>query len=276
MENDYQLDGIRLVCYTILYITYRESHGDRRGRLVADSEWLLYALLAGGAVATALVLLYATRMRKPNRKPLPAQAPIILPAEAWSKRFSLSTDRTVTIEEAKEAKEKLKMLDLEREILSFAIRRLYEAQAEGKITEEEREQIAQLYKNRMMSLRDSISKSESVVALHELESMQQDLVKLFSERFDDLGKKVEDLRSRLEIKAEKEEAEAPTEIALPQAETEETPEEAEKEKEKRKPRKKPATAPTPKTEAEKRIDEIRSEVEKVLERLGQIEVEGES
>jgi len=32
-------------------------------------------------------------------------------------------------------------------------------------------------------------------------------------------------------------------------------------------------APSKKTEAEKRIEEIRAEVEKVLERLGQIEVE---
>ena len=35
-------------------------------------------------------------------------------------------------------------------------------------------------------------------------------------------------------------------------------------------------APTRKSEAEKRIEKIRDEVEKVLKRLGQIEVEGES
>jgi len=239
---------------------------------VADSEWLPYALLVVGAIATALVLLYATRTGKTKRKTATEVAPIS-PADAWARRLSLTTERTVTVEEAKEAKDRLKMLDLEREILSFAIRRLYEAQAEGKITEEEREKIAQRYKSRMMKLRDSISKSESVVALHELESMQEDLIKLFSERFDELGKKVEELRTRLEIKAEKEE-EAPTAAVaeLPSS----APEASEKEKEKRKARKKPPPTPTPKTDAEKRIEEIRAEVEKVLERLGQIEVEGET
>ena len=238
---------------------------------MADSEWLVYALLAGGAVATALIVLYATRTRKTKPKTAP-ESPIT-PAEAWTKRLSLTPGRTVSTEEAQEAKERLKMLDLEREILSFAIRRLYEAQAEGKISEEERERIAERYKSRMMKVRDNLSKSESVVALHELESMQEDLVKLFSERFDELGKKVEDLRTRLEIKAEKEgEAAAPT-IELPSAEASA---ETEKEKEKKKMRKKPTPAPTPKTGAEKRIEEIRAEVEKVLERLGQIEVEGES
>jgi len=240
---------------------------------VADYEWLPYALLAAGAVATALIVLYATRMRKTKPKTMPESS--ITPAEAWTKRLSLSPERTVSVEEAQEAKERLKMLDLEREILSFAIRRLYEAQAEGKITEEDRERIAERYKSRMMKVRDNISKSESVVALHELESMQEDLIKLFSERFDELGKKVEDLRTRLEIKAEKEEEAAAQTIELPSAEASETPE-RETEKEKKKVRKKPAPAPTPKTDAEKRIEEIRAEVEKVLERLGQIEVEGES
>ena len=43
---------------------------------------------------------------------------------------------------ANSAKDELRMLDLEREILGDAIRRLYEAQAEGKITEIEREKLA--------------------------------------------------------------------------------------------------------------------------------------
>lgn len=232
---------------------------------MADSEWLLYTLLAAGVVGTALVLFYATRLRKTKKETAP-EAPTS-PVEAWAKRLSLKTERTVTSEEAMGAKERLKMLDLEREILSFAIRRLYEAQAEGKITEDEREKIAQRYKSRMMNVRDKMSKSESVVALHELESMQEDLIKLFSERFDDLGEKVDELRTRLEIKVT-EEASASVPVSPPSEEA------MLPEKKKKRARKKPTPAPTPKTDAEKRIDEIRAEVEKVLERLGQIEVEG--
>jgi len=128
----------------------------------------------------------------------------------------------------------------------------------------------------MLTIRDSISKNESVVALHELESMQEDLIQLFSERFDELGKKVEELRTTLEIKAAEEEAvTSKAAVYVPELEEIEEPGK-EKEKEKRKPRKKPAAAPAPRTDAEKRIEEIRAEVEKVLERLGQMEVEGET
>jgi len=232
---------------------------------VADSEWL-YIIVAVGAVAIALVLLYATRTERKGKKE-PSEKPFVEARESWLTR-ALKTERTVTVDEAKKAKDEMKTLDLEREILSYAIRRLYESQAEGKITEEERERLAQWYKSRMAEVRDTISRSESVVALHELETMQEDLVKLFSDRFDELGKKVEEMRTQLQLKPAEEETLAP---AAPAS----TPT-AESEKEKKKTRKKPVPTPPRKTEAEKRIEEIKAEVEKVLERLGQIEVEGET
>jgi len=233
---------------------------------VADSEWLILTM-AVAAVAISLVLLYATRTGR-RKKKAPPEVRLTEARESWLSR-ALKTERTVTVDEAKKAKEELRTLDIEREILSFAIRRLYEAQAEGKISEEEREHLASRYKSRMMKVRDTISHSESVVALHELEAMQEDLVKLFSDRFDELGKKVEELRTQLQFKTVEEEKPVPT---APTPTREPT---AESEKEK-KTRKKAAPAPPRKTEAEKRIEEIRAEVEKVLERLGQIEVEGEA
>src|SRR5512140_3603191 len=69
-------------------------------------------------------------------------------------KISKSVQATTAIN----AKDELRMLDLEREIISDAIRRLYEAQAEGKITEQEREKLAASYKARMMSIKESISK----------------------------------------------------------------------------------------------------------------------
>lgn len=236
---------------------------------MADYEWL-YVVVIVSAIVIVLVLLYATRTGR--KKKAPTETPLVVEArESWLSR-SLKTEHTVTTDEAKKAKEDLRTLDLEREILSFAIRRLYEAQAEGKINEGEREQLAAHYKSRMMQVRDTINRSQSVVALHELEAMQDDLVKLFSDRFDELGKKVEELRTQLQLKAAEEE-----ETIVPTAPTPELApaiEAKREEKAKKKGRKKAAPEPSRKTEAEKRIDEIKAEVEKVLERLGQIEVEG--
>lgn len=182
------------------------------------------------------------------------------------KGYPFRVGKSVPHEEASKAKDELRMLDLEREILSDAIRRLYEAHAEGKISEQERERLAETYKSRMMTVKDAISKDESVVALHELEGMQQDLMKLFSERFDDLSTKIEELRMKTEAKQIKEIAIVPKTLETETLEKEE--------EDKAKKRRKPATAKsTPRTEAERRIEEIRAEVEKVLDKLGQMEIE---
>jgi len=121
----------------------------------------------------------------------------------------------------------------------------------------------------MLTVKDAISKNESIVALHELEAMQEDLIKLFNERFDELNRKIEELRTRVQIKPVKEIS--PIEIPAPTPTMVEVKETRKTRRAKRKPREK--RAEPRKTEAEKRIEEIRAEVEKVLARLGQMEIE---
>ena len=188
--------------------------------------------------------------------------------------------KSVQANTASNAKDELRMLDLEREILGDAIRRLYEAQAEGKITELEREKLAANYKSRMMAIKESISKDESIVALHDLESMQEDLMKLFSERFGELTSKVEELRTRIDVKpireiAVKMPAQTPQMETMEEEDEEDEPaSEATSNEEKPKKERKPLEEkPTAKTEAEKKIESIRSEVERVLDKLGQMEIE---
>jgi hypothetical protein len=217
------------------------------------------------AVAACLLVLYA--MRGYGKKV--QKAPEDEKSQASLRGLPFKIAKSISPDEAGRAKDELRILDLEREILSDAIRRLYEAHAEGKISEEERERLAQTYKSRMMTVKDAISKDESLVALHELEAMQEDLMKLFSERFDDLSGKIEELRLKTETKPVKE-------IIIPETGPASTSNEEEKAtpEEKAKRRRKAAPPkPSPRSEAEKRIEEIRTEVEKVLERLGQMEIE---
>jgi hypothetical protein len=228
-------------------------------------ESLIYAIIVAGAMIACSIIVYAMKKRgKKEEKPTEEKR-----VETEFKGFPFKIVKSMSPEEAGRAREELRILDLEREILSDAIRRLYEAHAEGKITEEERERLGQMYKSRMMTVKDAISKDESLVALHELEAMQEDLIKLFSTRFDELSTKIEELRSKVEAKPIKE-------ITIPAAKTPPTakPEEKTPAEERAKRKRKPTPAkPTPRTEAEKRIEEIRAEVEKVLERLGQMEIE---
>lgn len=221
----------------------------------------MYILFIIVAFIVSIIVIYAMRQRE---REVPEERKLLTDSE--STPFKIV--KTVRSQEAKLANEELRLLGLEREILSDAIRRLYEAQAEGKITEEEREKLAQIYKSRMIAIKESISKDESVVALHQFEAMQEDLMQLFSDRFDELNKKVEDLREKVDVKPFKEFTFSVAETPTP------TPEEQpDSQKERKRGRKKPPVKSVPKTEAEKRIEEIRAEVERVLDRLGQMEIE---
>ena len=217
-------------------------------------------------VIAVVIVVYAMRFRRKQ----PEKAMVQDRVEPVFGGSPFKVMKSVQSGDASHAKDELRILELEREILSDSIRRLYEAHAEGKISEQERERLAASYKNRMNAVKESMAKDETIVALHELEGMQEDLMKLFSERFGDLSSKVEELRSKIDVQPVKEVA-----VKMPKVAMLEEDEEEEEGAGKRKPRRKRA-APvklSPKSEAEKRIEEIRSEVEKVLDKLGQMEIE---
>ncbi len=232
------------------------------------------ALIASVVILACAIVIFG--MRRRTRKP---KKPVESEAEPKLSGLPFRITKSVQGGDASHAKDELRILDLEREILSDAIRRLYEAHAEGKISEQERERLAGTYKARMGTVKDSIAKDETIVALHELEGMQEDLMKLFSERFGELSSKVEELRTRIDVKPLKEiKVQLPTQERASEkkekADEEEEMEEAEGEGEKPKKRKKAEPEkPSAKTEAEQRIEQIRGEVEKVLDKLGQMEIE---
>ena len=242
------------------------------GDLNDPATIIIIALVMVIAIIVSVAVIYIMRKQPKQPKPPPKKNE----TEIDTKGLPFRLSKSVQTNEATHAKDELRILDLERDILSDALRRLYEANAEGKISEQERDRLAATYKSRMTTVKESIAKDETIVALHELESMQEDLMKLFSERFGDLTTKVDELRTRIDLKPIKE-----IKVQLPAAETsieaeeieeEETTESGEKETEKPKTKRKPEK-PKEKTEAEKRINEIRGEVEKVLDKLGQMEVE---
>jgi len=245
-----------------------------------DDPIIVTAVAVVIIAACTIVIFAMRRMGKTTQQPKKSKKEANIDSGLDYSGVPFKISKSVQTNTAMNAKDELRMLDLERDILGDAIRRLYEAQAEGKITEAEREKLAASYKARMMAIKESISKDESIVALHDLESMQEDLMKLFSERFGEITSKVEELRTRIDIKPIRE---IPIKLP-PQTSQMETIEDDESEEElevertssEEKPKKKrkpPEEKPDAKTEAEKRIDSIRSEVEKVLDKLGQMEIE---
>ncbi|MCW4021333.1 MAG: hypothetical protein NWF14_08930 [Candidatus Bathyarchaeota archaeon] len=250
-----------------------------------DSDVWLGLFIVAGIVAVALFILLL--MERERKKPLTGETAVPTKDETWA-GLPFTKKRTVSADMFEEARDKLRILDLEREILSYGIRRLYEARAEGKITEEERDRLTRKYKMDLNRIKEEIARGESVVALNELERMQEEFINLFSERFEALNKRIEELRTlsgfaapQPREPAEPEEMEEkPEEEAVEGEETKEKTESSTQPTEKAAPPKpkrktnKPKPPPEPeKSEAEKKVEQIVAEVEKVLEKLGQMEVE---
>ncbi len=166
-----------------------------------------------------------------------------------------SVRSTVSASELEETKNELRTLRIERDIVSYALTRLFEAEAQGKITQEERDRLLSKYKDDMKRLEKDLEEKELVVNLHELEGMQSNLLEMFQKRFDEISNRIEEIRSELGIEMETIDEISPR--------TEEKEEETIP----------PESGPTVEAPPEDKIRKIREEVMRDLEKLEQMEVE---
>ncbi len=164
-------------------------------------------------------------------------------------------EHSITPSDAQAANKHLRIMEVEREILSHAIRRIYEIEANGKISKPERERLAQRYKERMMQVKNTIDRDQSMLSLYNLECAQTELMDLFNKHLVDLDEKIRSLKADLGVK--------PT--PAPPSPKESTKKRRTQKRKKRSRRKE-------KTKVDERIEKIQADVDKALGKLEQIEV----
>ncbi|TMI51892.1 hypothetical protein E6H20_02420 [Candidatus Bathyarchaeota archaeon] len=175
--------------------------------------------------------------------------------------------KTVTESDIANARNKLRVANLERDIIGDALTKIYEAEAKGTINEPEKNQMIQPYKNDLKRVDAEIDTYKKTVDLYELETAKEDLFKRFQETFLDIQARIEKIRPSLNLPtpsetkpAEPKRDSTKTETADPTTEEPPPPKERPREKARNK--------------AEEKIETIREEVLKAMERLEQIETEG--
>jgi len=178
---------------------------------------------------------------------------------------SLKVKRSVSSNEVKVANEELNLLKVERNILSFALTHLYESEAEGKISEDQRNALVEKYSSTMRDIEKNIKKTRLVVDLYKFESTQAELLKDFYDRFQEIDSKAEDLRTQLGLREREERVKPAKSIVQKKGST--------KSKSKSSPKKIEREVKPKKKYAEQKIEAIQEEVIKVLEKLQQMETE---
>jgi hypothetical protein len=166
---------------------------------------------------------------------------------------------TVPLAELERSRREMRTTMVERDLLSSALMKLYEAESEGRITREEREMIAKRYSDQIKEMQAKLKDVELVVEVGELEKLREELVTMFQDKVQNLEARLDQAKERLKVVA----PEAVKEAA--QVPRVERPTDLEKVVEKR--------ARPEMTEGERRVKELRDEVMDAMTRLEQIDVE---
>jgi hypothetical protein len=165
---------------------------------------------------------------------------------------------SVSSADLERSRREMRTIMVERDLLSSALMKLYEAENDGRITKEEREMISKRYSEQIKGLQAKLKDVELVVEVGELEGLRNELVTLFEEKIQNIEGRLDAARQRLGVVA----PEAVKKEAAPKVDR---GTDLERVVERR--------AKPEMSESERRVKEIRDEVMEALTRLEQIDIE---
>ncbi len=169
-----------------------------------------------------------------------------------------TTLASVSSTDLERSRREMRTIMVERDLLSSALMKLYEAENDGRITREEREMISKRYSEQIKDLQSKLKDVELVVEVGELENLRNELVTLFEQ-------KIQNIEGRLDAAKQRLGAAAPEAVEKEVAPRAERGTDLERAVEKR--------AKPEMTDSERRVKEIRDEVMEALTRLEQIDIE---
>lgn len=179
---------------------------------------------------------------------------------------SPETEHTVNESDASRSREILRVLKLEREIIGTALTTIYESEAQGIITREERDRLVDKYSSDLKQLESRLAEHQRIVDVFDLESARKELLHSFREKMSEIEGKLGNLRQgNVHVQSPETEPSGAHVSITPEAPKPDVQSETTK------------SAGTDLRDArvktEKKIEAIREEVLKAMDRLEQIESE---
>ena len=167
-------------------------------------------------------------------------------------------ETTVSSSDLDRSRREMRTIMVERDLLSSAMMKLYEAETEGRITKEEREMISKRYGDQIRDLQAKLKDVELVVEVGELEGLRGELMTLFEQKISNIETRLDAAKVRLGPAA-------PQPVKKEEAPKVERGTDLERVVERR--------TKSEMTESERRVKEIRDEVMDALTKLEQIDIE---
>jgi gas vesicle protein len=196
----------------------------------------------GAAVGALTIYLIMSRRGEPKQQNEP-------------KLLGTDFKRRINRSEMEKARRDLNTVLLEKDLISGALTRVYEAEADGKISHTEREELAARYKKRLGEVEEKLGDTEITIEVGELERLRDELMNLFEKKMHQIDNRLQDAGVKLnKLKG--------------QIEPIKTLEDIEK-----KPRVKTRTPKIEEIEVDDKVKALREEVLESLARLEQMDIE---
>ena len=175
--------------------------------------------------------------------------------------------KTIGQDELERSKRELRTIVLERDLLSAALTRIYEAETDGQITREERESIAKRYSQQIRDIESKLRDRELLVEVGELEQLRDELVSLFRQKIENIEARLDQAKDRLQ--PARPEIVVSPEVARKSLRISSQTDDLERVIERKAPKKE-------ESDGEKRVREMREEVMEALAKLEQIDIKRET
>lgn len=169
--------------------------------------------------------------------------------------------------EIQKAREDLRVLNLQRQITAKAMSSIFEAEAQGKIDRTGRDRLVSQYKAQLKVLDEQIAERRRITELPDLLSERQELIRNFERRLAEIDQRLRQLNISLEAASSSPHPVNDSQDTMQLSNPSITLEESNCDQESK-------MRDTSKSHAEARLDAIREEVLKALERLQKIDSEG--
>jgi hypothetical protein len=177
--------------------------------LSAASEIFLTAGAAAVGVAAGSlgVYLYSRGSPKTRAESVTPEKPESATSTSEKSQGDTENSSTITIREQtrtipkvdlENSKRELRTLLLEKELVSAALTRLYEAEAAKEITKPEREILGAKYVAELKSLDDKITKMDAFIQIGDLETLRNQLLQLVEQKIDSIERRIESTRKLAE------------------------------------------------------------------------------
>jgi hypothetical protein len=183
---------------------------------------------------------------------------------------NLEGSRSTSEDSANRAREALKVLKLERQILGTALTTIYESHSKGLISEAERDRLVEKYKVDLTGLEKGIEENQRLVDLFDIESEREELVRSFKTRLAEIDAQIRTLKSGGSLNRPKKTGHDDEK----KGDTERSEGQKNQAGQKQSAKKSSELEQQQITDAERRIEQIRAEILQAMDRLEQIEAEG--